>query len=282
VCRGVAGAARVLDAHCPHLGAHLGVGGRVRGDGIQCPFHGWRFDAAGRCVEVPRLERPPPEARVRSYPVCERNESIHVWVHAHQQAPDWEPGELRPGGAECWTDWTTRRYEVRTHVQELGENILDLPHFWNVHEMDVGGDRHFEARFEAHQMIVEQSLAVTSGAPGVEVRARTVNSGPGLSVTHVAFGPVETLTFISQTPVDECLLELRLHFCMRRLDDAAAMAAIEKQNCEFINRQFSQDIPIWEHKVYREKPPLTAIDGPVPQYRRWFRQFYSAWAGEPA
>ncbi len=55
----------------------------------------------------------------------------------------------------------------------------------------------------------------------------------------------------------------------------------EKLNCEFINRQFTQDIPIWEHKVYREQPPLTASDGPVAQYRRWFRQFYSTWPDAP-
>ncbi|NCZ64519.1 MAG: FeS-binding protein, partial [Cellvibrionales bacterium] len=35
------GAVRVHDAYCPHLGAHLGVNGRVVGESIQCPFHGW-------------------------------------------------------------------------------------------------------------------------------------------------------------------------------------------------------------------------------------------------
>ena len=33
----------VQDAFCPHLGAHLGVDGRVVGERIQCPFHGWEF-----------------------------------------------------------------------------------------------------------------------------------------------------------------------------------------------------------------------------------------------
>ncbi|HXK25999.1 MAG TPA: Rieske (2Fe-2S) protein, partial [Myxococcota bacterium] len=55
--RGRDGPARVFDAHCPHLGAHLGVGGKVEGDGIRCPFHGWRFDGSGCLVEVPRLAR---------------------------------------------------------------------------------------------------------------------------------------------------------------------------------------------------------------------------------
>src|SRR5690349_11235672 len=43
----------LLDAHCPHLGAHLGHGGKVRGEVIECPFHAWQFGATGECVAVP-------------------------------------------------------------------------------------------------------------------------------------------------------------------------------------------------------------------------------------
>ena len=60
--RAETGEARLVDAYCPHLGAHLGMGGKVDGDGIRCPFHGWRFDGeTGRCTDVPYLEggRPP-------------------------------------------------------------------------------------------------------------------------------------------------------------------------------------------------------------------------------
>lgn len=50
--RGRTGKAYVLDAYCAHMGAHLGVGGKVRFDTcIECPFHGWTFDGeTGNCV----------------------------------------------------------------------------------------------------------------------------------------------------------------------------------------------------------------------------------------
>src|SRR5580692_8088000 len=67
--RGEGGEARVFDAYCPHLGANLGVGGRVCGDGITCPFHGWQFDGHGTLAKVPGLDRIP-RASARVWPVC--------------------------------------------------------------------------------------------------------------------------------------------------------------------------------------------------------------------
>lgn len=44
----------VLDAYCPHLGANLGIGGRVVGDNIECPFHRWSFRGTdGKCTSIP-------------------------------------------------------------------------------------------------------------------------------------------------------------------------------------------------------------------------------------
>src|SRR3954452_3500285 len=81
------GAPRVMDAHCPHLGAHLAVGGRVEGECIRCPFHGWKYDGAeGRCVEIPYgdVKVIPSKAHPRVYPTLERNHMIWAWYHAKE------------------------------------------------------------------------------------------------------------------------------------------------------------------------------------------------------
>ena len=62
------GAAKVLDAYCPHMGAHLGYGirdqagggSRVVGESIECPFHGWRYNGEGECTHVPYAKSLPP------------------------------------------------------------------------------------------------------------------------------------------------------------------------------------------------------------------------------
>ena len=89
------GEPRMVDAYCAHLGAHLGVGGKVEGDCIRCPFHGWRYDGvSGRCTEIPygETDRIPSQAKVRSYPTLERNHMIWAWHHGNDEPPTTPSG----------------------------------------------------------------------------------------------------------------------------------------------------------------------------------------------
>lgn len=44
----------MADAYCPHLGAHLGIGGKVHKDCIECPFHSWSFEGCtGKLTNIP-------------------------------------------------------------------------------------------------------------------------------------------------------------------------------------------------------------------------------------
>jgi 3-ketosteroid 9alpha-monooxygenase subunit A len=272
--RGEDGLARVFDAFCPHLGAHLGVGGRVCGDGIACPFHGWRFDGEGRLVEVPGLDRQP-RANARAWPVCERNGRIFVWHHADGAPPSYEVIGYRPTESD-WTPWDCNSHRVRVHVQDLTENIIDRSHFSAVHDMSPPESDHFDVRFEGSSMIVEQSLKVTAvDVAGYEIQTTSTSCGPGIVAVEVSQEPIEMLTYITQTPIDDELTEVNLSFSMKTLPDAKATESISELNNRITNEQFTQDVPIWENKIYRERPMLTKNDGPVAQYRRWFRQFYS-------
>ena len=79
----------LLDRDCPHRGADLAFG-RHEGDGVRCPFHGWKFDAEGRCLDTPGE----PLAsglcgRIRqgSYPVIERSGVVFAWFGEEGKAP---------------------------------------------------------------------------------------------------------------------------------------------------------------------------------------------------
>ena len=50
----VSGKVRIIGAYCPHLGADFSNGGVVKGECIQCPFHGWQFDGdSGKLLKIP-------------------------------------------------------------------------------------------------------------------------------------------------------------------------------------------------------------------------------------
>ena len=132
--RGESGAAHVLDAFCPHLGAHLGVGGTVTGDALRCPFHAWEWDgASGACTRVPYAERIPPKARTRSWPTDERNGVVLVWYHAEGKPPDFEIPEIEEATSPAWSEPDCYEFVVKSHNQEMGENAVDSAHFRFVH-----------------------------------------------------------------------------------------------------------------------------------------------------
>ena len=70
VWRDAAGVVHAWPDRCPHRGARLSLG-RVCGDRLECAYHGWQFDAGGRCVEVPALPGfvPPAGHRVAAHDV---------------------------------------------------------------------------------------------------------------------------------------------------------------------------------------------------------------------
>ena len=79
----------LLDRDCPHRGADLAFG-RHEGDGLRCPFHGWKFAVDGRCLETPAeptgsklCER----VRQRSYPVQEHCGAVFAWMGPEGATP---------------------------------------------------------------------------------------------------------------------------------------------------------------------------------------------------
>ena len=152
-------------------------------------------------VEVPHLDRRPPRVKARVWDTCERNDRIFVWYHAGGESPQYDVTGYRENGA-CWTPWRVDTYRVRIGLQDLTENIIDRSHFWTVHDMDPPDDARFEVTFEGPTMVVDQYIKVTAVSErGFEVFARSTTCGPGIVAVEVREGPLDMLTYITQTPV---------------------------------------------------------------------------------
>jgi phthalate 4,5-dioxygenase len=87
--RNAQGGFGLLDRDCPHRGADLAYG-RAEGDGLRCPFHGWKFDIQGQCTETPAEPAGSQlctRIRQRSYPLLERAGALFAWLGPQDQTP---------------------------------------------------------------------------------------------------------------------------------------------------------------------------------------------------
>ena len=275
------GEAALVHAHCPHLGAHLGTGSVV-GDTLRCPFHHWRFDARGRCVEVPYARRVPTgdASTLGVLPLVEQNGMLWAWFHPAGEAPLFEVQAFEEISSGDWTPYRKSEWTIATHVQEAGENAVDSAHFLAVHGVPDLLARP-EVRFEGHRRIssLPMELPRISEQRGlerrnyVEGRILTMNSGPGQTWTR-QFGVAEILIIGLPTPIEPGRLHLRFA-CSVPQSQVESHGRLSRAIIQNAIDQVEQDIPIWEHKKYLAKPVLCDGDGPIAGYRHWFAQFYA-------
>lgn len=301
--RGESGDVGVLDAFCPHLGAHLGQGGTVIGDTIQCPFHQWRFNANGEVTHIPYLassSKQPQEATVcakdPAVPASCRTKSwtarvwggfVFVWFDAEGRAPTYEmeyPEEIDTGS---WYYGGTTKMEFDQHVSEMAENSADYHHFSTLHKpLPIPLLGRFLTVDHRVQLIPSKDADrkhVLYFDDNASIFWRSHQLLPR-STMHVTFeGPAIVHFRMDLAPLGEvfvCKTILPIGPFHQYTEDrwwasntvprflGHILAYIAKNALE-------QDRQVWENKVYQKRPMLVKGDGPFPTFRRWYRQFYS-------
>ncbi|ART72785.1 2Fe-2S ferredoxin [Mycobacterium dioxanotrophicus] len=282
--RAQSGQLTVMDAYCEHLGAHLGYGGHVEGEVIQCPFHGWQWNHEGRNVCIPYQDRPNRGRRMRTYPVAERNASVYMWHDVQGRDPYFEvPDIFADFGAKTDADYYPQqrlfRQDLELHPQYVLENGVDFAHFKFVHQTPIVPvfTRHdfadpwsyvdFTITFEGDD--AQKIEDVTSGV-------EAINGGLGIAVTK-SWGMIDNRTISAVTPVDDRTSDVRFMVYIGRTpgrDDEKIAARAQLFGDEVI-RQFTQDIHIWSHQRYSDPPALAAAEYEgFTAIRKWAMQFY--------
>jgi phenylpropionate dioxygenase-like ring-hydroxylating dioxygenase large terminal subunit len=270
--RDESGDPHVMDAFCPHLGAHLGHGGTVKDCQIVCPFHGWAFDADGQNVDIPYSERLNHRATIATYPTVERNGKVLVWFHPQGEPPKWDVAEIPEIASDEFSGPTRTRHTVKAGLQEMGENQVDSAHFRFLHRTaEVPEIESYEADGHISAMRSVQRFPTPRGV--VDGRIDTTAIGPGISVVWFT-GIVDTLLVTSSTPISDGETETFFDFYVRRIGDDATTSGVAAAFVEEVDRQFVEDTPIWEHKAHLTRPALADTDGPFMKFRKWYAQFY--------
>jgi len=170
VYRGEDGIAYAVDAFCPHLGANLGIGGTVEKNCITCPFHGWKYNEDGKCVNkvmtqdknkndncdqyetkdiyscnhvnnecVENYQNQNQNQNnnrniyIKKWDVYEVNNMILVWYNELNESPTYFPKEIPEIKNSIWKLRGKTVQYVQCHISDIPENISDVRHFDFVH-----------------------------------------------------------------------------------------------------------------------------------------------------
>lgn len=283
--RAEGGQLRMLDAYCPHLGAHLGHGGTVEGDSIRCPFHGWRWDGNGRNCEIPYADAPS-RARLATWRVEEVGGIVLTWYSSDRTAPDWEPeilpevadGDGYPLEGRLFQEWRA----VRLKPQFIIENLVDAAHQKFVHGAhDVPDIESYQARgatFEVVNRVVfggnrKKSWLTPDGEP-VSSILKTEAWGLGLAIAR--FDIDGSIHVQATTPIDDERCDSRATVLLTASDVVGGVPS-EGARKRFLHecKQYERDLPIWENQRFVHPAPLPELErARFDALRNWATQFY--------
>ena len=162
------GSPAAIADYCPHRFAPLHLG-RLKGDAIECGYHGLQFDGSGACVKNPHGNGQIPKAcRVPAYPLVERHGILWIWPGDAERAdPDAIPDFSYLVAPDRRTVFGMAA--VKANYELITDNLMDASHTQYVHQ-DLLGTAAFE---RSKHEVVQEGSAVHSNylIPGSEVPA---------------------------------------------------------------------------------------------------------------
>ncbi|HLI24264.1 MAG TPA: aromatic ring-hydroxylating dioxygenase subunit alpha [Acidimicrobiales bacterium] len=245
---------------CPHRGALLSQGW-LEGGCLVCPYHGWRFDAAGACRAIPSQDPQlpiPPRARIRS--VLAREKYRLVWLCVGMPRADV------PALADLDAGYTLI-HELKevwaASAPRMIDNALDVAHVAFVHRGTVGDPEHprlSDFKVERQGERLSFSVTLQSRVRGAQV-ANTGLSGVVNRTTHAEL--VQPFVFRGVLEYETGLRHVLYKTCSP-VDDRHTLI------CQFIGRNDNPPPDRWDaiaavdRAVQREDRAL--LEGIAPDF----------------
>ncbi|MCA9689864.1 MAG: Rieske 2Fe-2S domain-containing protein [Nannocystaceae bacterium] len=297
----------VLDALCPHFGAHRGIGGTVVDGCVRCPFHGLHFNSEGECVKGDFVAEARSLRHVKSPPwsVHEVASSIFVWHGVDRQRPDRPLMIAEPGFFDGWSEPVTNagRPLRPTNVFFPTENIIDIQHFyavhhWELHSIEKEPDEdelgHYTAVMNMTWIAGAQSPSPLLRKLGRAYRSpfrfdiRVLGPGVALSISKLTpeQGNLELMNIILITPSSPTDCHIRVVSSVKRTIDrplnrlAKRLLGVGLEDVlarvflAIATKDFDGDEMIWTNRQFLPNPKPLPDDGPLIGYRKWCERFW--------
>lgn len=285
IARTESGRLVAFDAYCPHMGANLTVGGRVEGECVVCPFHGWSWHADGNNVAIPYSDRVFSNARIKTWHVIEDTGLVWIWHSWQRGEPRWPAPSIShlSNHKFFWDPNASRRQwsNVRLVPQMVAENTVDGPHIEFVHGASEGA--HIASlKEEGPQFLVELDQTFMTRSGPVLGKDYIQCHGVGVQVAQLEFREFKIVNVLATTPIEEDRSDMRASIFVELpdgIDPAVSASELPRKYQIAIKKHLDsqeQDLPLWETMRYQSRPLLVAeeLEGHR-RFRVWARQFYA-------
>lgn len=134
------GGITAFDARCSHKRFPLWDGKLLDGDILECAYHGFCYDSKGECVSIPAQATggTPGKASKTLAPVVEQDGVVWVWPGDPDRCTDRAVPSAPEIGTDAWDTRTSEPMPVPANYRLLIENLLDITHFYPLHDGNIG------------------------------------------------------------------------------------------------------------------------------------------------
>ncbi|MCQ9616114.1 aromatic ring-hydroxylating dioxygenase subunit alpha [Paenalcaligenes niemegkensis] len=221
--RSTEGTVIAMEDACPHRLLPLSMG-KLKGDHVECGYHGVTFDCAGSCVRVPGQDMVPANARVQTYPTHENMGLVWIWMGDPELADPATVFDLEQYHDPSWTSVEGDALHIRANYLSLADNLCDPAHVSFVHQTTLGNAAGEDVPVQYAQ---EEGKMLTwrwvNDAPPIPLFAKFGNFKGNVdrwhyyhyyapSIAIIDFGSADTGTGAPEGNRDDCIQIFACHF----------------------------------------------------------------------
>ncbi len=271
-----------LADQCTHRGAALSKG-KIKGNCLQCPFHGLEFDKSGKCTFIPANGKASTDNisryNVRHYPVRESNGIVYLWYGE----PDKQTDKLPFFDQDVDSSYVFSEIEDHwnSHYSRCIENQLDVVHVPIVHYNTIG--RGNKTLVNGPKVIFENGILKTSANNERDVGQKPKQAAeceikdthlcfvyPNLWMNHIS-DKIKVIIYFAPVDEENTILYIRFYCNVTRIKLMNWLIAFfGKYANRIIERQDKRVVITQKPKAssYKSGEKLLAGDGPIIQYRK--------------
>jgi phenylpropionate dioxygenase-like ring-hydroxylating dioxygenase large terminal subunit len=153
-----------FDDRCVHKRMALSAGRMLDNGTLECAYHGLCYDSSGTCVKIPSQPDQPisTKAKLKPHPLVEQDGIVWVWPGNPDKIGNCRPPRTPEIDSDDWVTVSSDRLPVGANYRLLIENLLDITHFYPLHDGNIGDYENSQIPVELVEEVIDGNASIMS------------------------------------------------------------------------------------------------------------------------